>query len=578
VTGIVAIAIGSAALAQLSSDDRKCSDKINNDARKEVAAEGKGNRKTCVDAGSGDISACVATVQASSQASKLSADFTAKCGTLPPFGVNASDAAINAAAQDAADNIIKDVFGDPTLGIVSGDKCQDKMAQRPYQLAVAEWKAFRGCAKGLGAINTITDLETCVASGITAGETAKGSKVDGDAGKKCTTFPPGSELGGACTSSADAATLSACIRQHVDCEVCKGIYTSIGDDANNLNCNTVSGLVDCVVPPCVTPPPGACPLAPGKYTTTQLAGGTLTTYTFAPYPFPPGGTIVEDVGVADVNCVHDVVVPMPGGLTVPNFCVPGLGLTVSVTQTGCGIGKIDSDGGSDFTISELEDTSNTMGVCSGLGGPLCAGTTPTSADTSVRVDIKVGDGVTDTCASGGTANSVIAIPVHTVSWQDLSPGNTCHGGANNGNPCTVQADCNPVGFCGFSGDGAGAGCLGNGHFDMGTDTIAAAFDQNLDFTTDKATTKWQDLDGNGCFMGGFGPAAGFSNTGKCIDTVAHTITAVAAGGFGSNGGLFDGSFISVLPSTIAGPDPSICATCGSPPVINFAGTATRCIP
>jgi putative intracellular protease/amidase len=66
------------------------------------------------------------------------------------------------------------------------------------------------------------------------------------------------------------------------------------------------------------------------------------------------------VAAGDANCVHATVVGFPGGFSAPNFCVPALGYTVSVTQTGCGAGQIDSDGGSDYKIEELNDTSDTQ--------------------------------------------------------------------------------------------------------------------------------------------------------------------------------------------------------------------------
>src|SRR5262245_37168030 len=77
-----------------------------------------------------------------------------------------------------------------------------------------------------------------------------------------------------------------------------------------------------------------CPLAAGQYTTTQVSGGQLKVYTFMPFPFPAGGTIVQDVAAGTLpNCIHDTVVDFPGGFSAPNFCVPALGYTVSVTQT-----------------------------------------------------------------------------------------------------------------------------------------------------------------------------------------------------------------------------------------------------
>jgi hypothetical protein len=92
-------------------------------------------------------------------------------------------------------------------------------------------------------------------------------------------------------------------------------------------------------------------MAPGIYTTTQVTGGTLDVYNFAPFPFPSGGTIVQHVAAGDANCVHNTVVPFPGGFSSPNFCVPALQFTTSVTQIACGAGRIDSNGVSDFSMN-----------------------------------------------------------------------------------------------------------------------------------------------------------------------------------------------------------------------------------
>jgi hypothetical protein len=108
--------------------------------------------------------------------------------------------------------------------------------------------------------------------------------------------------------------------------------------------------------------------------------------------------------------------------------------------------------------------------------------------------------------------------------------------------------------------------------------LVTQFPQILDFTTDTNTADWVDLDGNGCKISGAGPAVGFSATGACIDLTTHSITTAAAGAVGSDAApLHDLTFKTVLPSTISGPTASTGATCASPPVINFTGTATRCL-
>ena len=63
-----------------------------------------------------------------------------------------------------------------------------------------------------------------------------------------------------------------------------------------------------------------------------------------------------------------------------------------------------------------------------------------------------------------------------------------------------------------------------------------------------------------------------------MDIGGATITTAAAGTIGSPALPFDITFDSVLPNSVTGPGAPLGATCASPPVINFAGSATRCIP
>jgi hypothetical protein len=298
----------------------------------------------------------------------------------------------------------------------------------------------------------------------------------------------------------------------------------------------------------------SCPLAPGTYVLTGTAGGTLATATVAEFPFPAGGTITQEVGAGDANCVHETVVPYPGGFTAPVFCIPGVMFSVRVQQTGCGIGRIDSNGGSDFTVVEKGDTDDKSATCN-LPHPSCVNGPPVApvagkVDSNVRVEVKVGDGVTDTCSTGGTANVVTAIPVFTRTWIEFSSGFSCP-----------------------SNDGT---------FDPG-DTAITAFPQILDFTTDTATSSWTDLDGSGCWIVGQGSpntvTKGFTGAGKCATlTGTKTVTTVATGTVGSAGGpYYDLSFINKIPNNITGPTANTGATCADPPVINFNGTATRCL-
>jgi hypothetical protein len=238
------------------------------------------------------------------------------------------------------------------------------------------------------------------------------------------------------------------------------------------------------------------------------------------------------------------VVPFPAGFSAPAFCIPALGFTTSVVQTGCGIGRIDSDGGSDFTITEIGDTSAPNAPCF-LAASCAAG-----GNSNVRVDVTVGDSSADVCASG-TANATVSVPVFTTTWLTF------------------------------------AGCPDpNGTFDPppgGTDTLIVSFPQTLDFTTDTTTATWSDLDGPDCAIAGAGPAAGFGTiAGTCIDlagidTAGADVTTVASGTIGSSGApLYDLTFVTVLPNELSTAGGGA-ATCATPPLIDHSGMVTRCI-
>ena len=312
--------------------------------------------------------------------------------------------------------------------------------------------------------------------------------------------------------------------------------------------------------PSPTPTPSGtsnCPLEPGRYTITQGEGGKLVVATFSEFPFPAGGHITMDVAPGDANCHHSVVVPddpnvEDDGFQAPTFCIQALGLSVHVEQDGCGIGRIASEGGADFTVTEVGDTSDKNGPCH-LPQTTCISTL--GEDSSMRVNLKVGDGTPDTCPNGGTGNAVVAVPVHTVTWQERSSGPSCPATDGTYNP---PVDPNNV--------------------QLNEDLLVVEFPQVLDFTTDKATASWADLDGDGCAVAGFGPTAGFTREGTCMDLTAKTVTTVATGPVGSSGSpTFDITFATFLPATFERTGASQSAACADPPTINLDGEADRCI-
>ncbi|MGH7789389.1 MAG: hypothetical protein ACRERC_21135, partial [Candidatus Binatia bacterium] len=189
------------------------------------------------------------------------------------------------------------------------------------------------------------------------------------------------------------------------------------------------------------------------------------------------------------------------------------------------------------------DTSDASATCS-LPHAGCIN----GSDSSIRVDVTVGNGAADICGGGSTANAIVAIPVFTRTWSDASGGMAI------------------------------PPCAGDGVFNGG-DTIITQFPQILDFTTDATSTAFVDLDANGCSKAGLEGPGGKNGTGVCLNIGAGTITTAASGTIGSAGApTYDLTFSSVLTNSVTGPAAPLGAVCASPPIINFGGLATRCIP
>ena len=281
-----------------------------------------------------------------------------------------------------------------------------------------------------------------------------------------------------------------------------------------------------------------CPIEAGTYTLTQPSGGTVQVGTLA-IPFPAGGTVVLDVKSAtQPECVHDVVVPFPGGFNSPAYCIPGTGYTARLVQRACGVGRVASRGGGDYTISELGDSSS-QAVCNNQ--QQCV----PGIDDKIRLDVAVGDGTPDQCAAG-QANVVLTVPVETLVWIDQTMPMTC-----------PAAD---------------------GEYNPETDQLLSRIEQIFDFTTDTNTVDWADLSGDGCTIAHTNPPIRFSNSGTCWDIAGQTMTIAASGALGSaSAPLYDTSFTAVFPSTVSAPAPPSGATCAAPPPIDFAGTTVRCL-
>jgi hypothetical protein len=273
-----------------------------------------------------------------------------------------------------------------------------------------------------------------------------------------------------------------------------------------------------------------CPLDAGRYTLLPAGPATFeisnllgTSLSLQP--------VVLEVGPGDGACRHDVVVPYPGGFERGVGCVAGA--TFAFEQRGCGVGLIDSDGGSDFTVSETGDTSD-HAVCKIPQHAQCA----SGADSSLRIDATVGDGIPDACSAGGAANVLLSVPIVVTVWSD-------------------QGGCPAP----------------DGTYDAGSDSLIARVELVANLSTAMVSARFADLDGDGCAGAIGGSLAG---SGTCLDVSGRSLTL-----FGSAPGSTPatGDFVSSLrvPLTISERAAAEGVQCGDPPPIPIGGgTATLC--
>jgi hypothetical protein len=545
--------LGSAALATTGND--KCTNAMIKDANKIDATQGKEVSACVKNIGKGKVPASEAclTLDAKQKVqkakAKLDADFGKQCGTLPGYGPGSptfDPARLKLAAMMKNLWLKMLVFGnDIGLPGVIADcatnkpdcKCQQAVIK---DLLKIEKTKLKECAKAIKAglkAGTITDQASLSAECLNAiladvkGKILKTIlKLGADIGKKC---PANPFIGGGMCDGLPVPLLVPCLDATVECEVCLYLK-NIGIFDDSVNCDLFdNGLAD----------GSCCKMKPGNYALTQGSGGTLAVDGLPAFPFPSGGYVNQDVGPAGPGCIHATTIPFPGGFSAPPFCVPALGFSVSVVQTGCGIGQIDDDGGSDYTITEIGDTSSPI-KCA-LPASACP---PPPGDSNQQADVTVGDGIVDSCPAGTCSNMFYTVPVFTTTWVDAIAPTTCPDG--------------------------------DGTYNAGTDILVVSFPQILDFTTDATTSTWADLDPDGCFLSGAGPGgAGLSGAGVCLDPLTGAVGTAASGTIGSNGGpLYDLTFLTQLPNTLTGPTPLVGATCATPPLIAIPGTVTRCIP
>jgi hypothetical protein len=214
------------------------------------------------------------------------------------------------------------------------------------------------------------------------------------------------------------------------------------------------------------------------------------------------------------------------------------------------VGRLDSNGSSDFNVWETGDTTDTSGVCPSVPAVCVDGN-----DSAERMEMVVGDHTPDVCLGSGTANELLSIPIDTVIW--LAAGGVCPDPDGKVDP---------------------------------SDTLVVRLSQVLDLTTDQSFSEWRDFDKDGCCINGIGPnttanpctaftSGPLGSQGKCLDTTGGTVTLAGTGTTASaTGPLFDVTFSFMQPYLVTGPTPGGGSTCTTAPVMTFGGNATRCVP
>lgn len=246
--------LSASAFADLTDDERKCSDAFNKAVRNVGNQEQKANRKCIKDNLSGDATTCVDAVSAKAGDKELKVEdlFEAggKCDPNAAFGVNDDGTPAGddggKAAEEGTDDILREIWGNPVDGIVAGDKCADAVAKRTGKIYDTILKGFRKCAKSQVSIATIGTLEACVVTAIgDAKVTTFAGKLSSDVTNKCNVSAPivnGAD-DGECGAEATQNDFSACALANAKCNACLSIneYTGGNADCDLLDDGSANG-------------------------------------------------------------------------------------------------------------------------------------------------------------------------------------------------------------------------------------------------------------------------------------------------------------------------------------------------
>ncbi len=373
--GALVLLLPVSVLGQLTKDEQKCIDGMNNKARLVSKAQNKEVRTCIKNSGKGKEASAETCLTADAKGkvakkqSKVQDTFAKKCTGSEP--IQQGVAAMNAAHVQGPLDLGHDLFGDPidqstvTPAEKAAQKCQDKAIQRAGQVFDTQVLEFRKCKKdGMksGAITSAAELRAaCMTPAIpdAKGKIAKKvTKLQDDVAKNCGsvaadlgTLFPGLPAG---TCQATVADLASCIGDRVDCRVCQTLNAA---DGTERDCDEFdNGVLDGSCSGGFTQV--SCALAGGGASRIQIFaeafGGTPLVFDMsgaidlAALPADPG------TGVSAARCDVDAIDPVS---------IPAIGVVCIAPAAGCPLGERDCNGGSALGVDMLAD--GNVGACTG---------------------------------------------------------------------------------------------------------------------------------------------------------------------------------------------------------------------
>jgi hypothetical protein len=273
-TFLVGLVIGSmSATVDAQIADSKCYESAGKFGRKVAQAQNKENAACVKAAGKGKLTstveACItADVKKKVQKGKdkVSDQFAtgAACDQLGGTDLVTSDAAVNAAKQTEALNLLHDIFGeDLDAGQIVADKaaakCQERIARAAGKFFDAWMAGYERCKRDSvrgGAATTAAVISDCLSetavngtgSALSDGKgkvTKAGGKLGADIVKSC--VEGGLDLDvlapGACTGGGTQSDFSQCVQDLVEARACRAAKTA--DDLRAVDCDQVdNGVAD----------------------------------------------------------------------------------------------------------------------------------------------------------------------------------------------------------------------------------------------------------------------------------------------------------------------------------------------